>query len=241
MKAVLFSLVAAYLLPGWSVLRKVADARDDLSLTALKAEGQAQLAPSVAPDIAAALGVPYEAGSLSVMATWSMKLPGRCRFELSSLESTRVVAATSNGGKRRTEGVEVPALAVATEHLCAFLAVRGGGEGETRAAFDRHLQAMKVDVRKVSLGRFAGQVALVLGAADAGAPQFWVHKEKFLPTRVRQPEGNGPWDVRLFDYGSSATGDWFPRVVEVWKGNDLALRFSVLKADAKPTLPDSLF
>jgi hypothetical protein len=42
--------------------------------------------------------------------------------------------------------------------------------------------------------------------------------------------------VRFIDYTSQATGDWFPRVVEVYRGGELQLRVSVLASETRPNL-----
>jgi hypothetical protein len=44
------------------------------------------------------------------------------------------------------------------------------------------------------------------------------------------------WDVRFLDYASQATGDWWPRIVEVYQGAEPQLRLTVLSADARPEL-----
>jgi hypothetical protein len=50
---------------------------------------------------------------------------------------------------------------------------------------------------------------------------------------VRTADG---WDVRFVDYASQATGDWWPRVVEVYRGNEFQLRLTVLGADGQAEL-----
>jgi hypothetical protein len=183
--------------------------------------------------------------------TVAMRVPGRCRIELSSLESTRLVAAVSNNGKRRTEGLDVPAMQMLVDELCAMLGMRSAGEGESRAALEKHLKGLKVDVSQASLGRFAGKVVYIVGAPAAGSPQFQAYKEKenavneygekLLPARLRFSDDKGAWDIRLIDYTSLSTGDAFPRVVEIYKGDVLQLRLTALSADAKPKLDEKLF
>ena len=57
------------------------------------------------------------------------------------------------------------------------------------------------------------------------------------PARVRfTDDAKQPWDVRFLDYTSQATGDFFPRIVEVYKGTELHLRLTVLGADTRPEL-----
>ncbi|MHB8879631.1 MAG: hypothetical protein ACYC8T_38570, partial [Myxococcaceae bacterium] len=69
-----------------------------------------------------------------------------------------------------------------------------------------------------------------------------VYKDSFLPARLRFTEADGvSWDVRFVDYASPATGEWFPRVVEVDRGGAPWLKFTGLTADAKAKLEDRLF
>jgi hypothetical protein len=226
----------AYVMPAPSVLKRVAAGRDEVSVTAVKAEGQAAVAPALAKDLAAALGASWTSGELPLAATWSVRFPGRCRLDLLATDSTKGLAAVWAQGKKRTEGPELPAAAVAVEQLCATLALHSAAEGESRAALERHLAALKVDTRVVTLGRFEGAVAYVLGERAESSPQLWVYKDRFLPARVRLPDAEGGWDVRFIDYTSQSTGEWLPRVVEVYRGGELQLRLTVLSADGRPSL-----
>jgi hypothetical protein len=197
---------------------------------------------AAAADYANALGVTQGPGELQLNGAISIRVPGRCRVELTSLDSTKTVAAISSNGKRRTEGTELPALGVAADEVCAALALRSAGEGESRAAVERHLSGLKVDVKQSSLARYDGTLAYVVGNPAAGSPQFWVYKDdKFHPARVRFADDKGVvWDVKFKDYASQAV-DAFPRLVEVWKGDALQLRFTTLNTDLKTKLDDKLF
>jgi hypothetical protein len=170
---------------------------------------------------------------VSLNAAVSVRFPGRCRVDLSSAESTKVLSAVWAQGRARSEGGELPALSAAVEALCATLALHSGTDGESRAAIERYLDSKRVEIRQVAFGRFGGAVAFVLGEQTEGRPQFWVYKDRFLPARLRTADG---WDVRLIDYSSQATGDWWPRQVEVYRGQELQLRLTVLKADGKADL-----
>lgn len=235
-KPMLLAVLLAYLMPAASVLKRVAAGRDELTVSSLRAEGQAAVAPALARDLAAALGAGWTQGELSLAAVWSVRFPGRCRLELSAPDSTRTLAAVWAYGKKRSEGPELAAAAVAVEQLCATLALRSSAEGESRAALERTLAALRVDTRAVSLARFEGSVAYVLGERSDGASQLWVYKERFLPARVWVADPGGAWDVRFIDYTSQATGEWLPRVVEVYRGAEPQLRLTVLSADGRATL-----
>ncbi len=248
-KAAVVAVLVAYVLPTYSILHRMTDARDDLALNALKVEGSAAISPASAREVAALMGVEWQSGELMLNFTASLRFPGRCRIELSSTESTKTVAAVSSNGKRRNEGGELPALQVAVDEVCAVLALRGAGEGESRSAVEKHLAALKVNARLTSLGRFRGTAAYVLGDTTEGAPQLWVFKDpaslnnpKFNPARVRFTDDKQiAWDVHFFDYSSQATGQAFPRQVLVNKGAEPVLRLTSLKGDLKPKLDDALF
>lgn len=233
LKPVIALLALAYVMPAYSILRRLANRRDELTLTALRVDGLAGVAPALARTTAGLLGIEWTSGELSLTATTFVRLPGRCRVELSSPDSTKVVAAVWAQGKARSEGGEMPALSKAVEALCATLALHSGAEGESRAALERYLASLKVEAKQVSFGRFGGAVAFVLGDPAEGKPQFWVYKDRFLPARLRTADG---WDVRFLDYTSQATGDWWPRIVEVYQGAEPQLRLTVLSADARPEL-----
>jgi len=236
------ALLLAYVMPPYSVIRRMANERDELQLTALKVDGTVTVPTAAAADYANALGVTTGPGELVLNGAISMRLPARCRLELGSLDSTKTVAAVSSNGKKRTEGAEIAALQVAVDQICAALALHGAGDGDSRAAVERHLATLKVDTKQSSLARWDGTLAYVVGNPAPGSPQLWVYKnDKFNPARLRFADEKGvAWDVKFKDYASQAS-DVFPRVVEVWKGDALQLRFTTLGTDPKPKLDDKLF
>jgi hypothetical protein len=238
--AFLVSMLMTYTLSAGSVLRRVADARDDLKVNALRIDGLATLSPRVAKEVAGALSAPYTSGELALTAVTSIQFPARCRIDISSPSSTKVVSAIWNNEKKRTEGVAVKSLEIAVEQLCALLALRGA-DAESRAKLEAHLVDKNIDGRKVSYGRFEGQVAYVLGEREAASAQFWVYKDKFLPARMKFTEGKDAWDVRFIDYTSPTTSDWHPRLVEVFLGDELQLKLTVVSADGKADLSEVKF
>jgi hypothetical protein len=244
----LSALLLAYVLPSYAIVKKMCESRDNIGLTTLKVDGAATVGPTLAKDVATALNVDWVSGELYVTFSASMKFPGRCHVELSSPNTTKKVVAVSSNGKKRNEGLDLPALQVATDEICALLVVRG--KDEARQEVDKHLQSLKVNKALVSLGRFHGALAWVVG--DAGeAPQLWVYKPLLndpnntppvYPARVRfTDDKSNKWDVQLYDWGSAVGSDWFPRVVEVIKGGEPQLKLTALTADVKPKLADELF
>jgi hypothetical protein len=231
---------SAFILPPASILRRMTEARDELQVSNLRLDGMLTFANSSARSAGAALGGAGRS-ELQVDALLLMKLPGRCRLEATTPEGSRSVAIWSHG-KERTEGARLDELAAVLSQICPFLAARSSTDAETRAAIDRHLRALKVDVRTATLGRLGSQVAYVLGAAAEGQPQFWIYKDTFLPARVRWADPDKKLsDIRFLDYGSPISGESFPRVVELYRDGELLLRFAGLKSDTRSALADKLF
>jgi len=241
MRLFVAALVVAYVMPAYSILRRYAASRDDLTLTGLKVDGLGAASPAVARDVASALGTTWTAGDLPLTSTLYVKYPGRCRLELASPDSGKSLAVAWSTGKLRTEGPEFAAARVALEQVCAVFALKSAGEGETRAALEKHLLALKVDTRATSLGRFAGALAFIIGNRADGNAQLWLYKEHFLPARLRFTDDRGTWDVRFIDYSSATTSDWLPRVVEVYKGQELQLKLTTLSADTRVELESVKF
>jgi hypothetical protein len=246
MRLLVAALALTYVMPTYSILRRFSATRDDLTLTHLKVDGSGAVAPAVAREVALALGSTWASGELPLTSTLSIKYPGRCRLEVSGFESTKSLVIASSNGKKRTEGPEFAAAQVALDELCAFFAVKSAGEGETRASLERHLGALKVDTKLVSHARFLGQLTFAIGNRAEGSPQYWVYRDRvppdrFLPARVRFTDERGTWDVRFIDYSSASVADWIPRVVEVYRGEELHLRLTALSADTRADLEKTKF
>ncbi len=245
--ALTVALVAAYVLPAYGIVKKLAHSRDELALTTLKVDGTAAVGPSLAKDVATALNVDWSSGELIVTFSASLKFPGRCRLELTSPDTTKKVVAVSSNGKRRTEGLEVPALQAVADQVCGLVALRGASDEDSRQAVEHDLALLKVNTRNVFLGRWAGHLTWVVG--DVGdAPQLWVYKpllgsnDHVVPARVRWTDDKAnKWDVRFYDWGSAVASDWFPRVIEVEKGGEPRLKLTALTADVKTKLADDQF
>jgi hypothetical protein len=230
----------AYVLPGGSILRRMMAAREDLPL-ALKADGSLHFYGPAVKEAGAALGLPSDRPELEADGTVYLKVPGRCRFEAKAREGN-TVAAVSSGGRKRVEGAEIPSLSEAVQQVCAVLAVRAESAVEGREVVETYLRSLGIEPRTTSLARFGGDVVYVLGQQGEGKPQFWVYKDNFRPARLRYKDGKGTaWDVRFLDYTSPATSEMMPRTLEVWRGTDRVLRFTVLTGDTRAKIADTLF
>jgi hypothetical protein len=124
--------------------------------------------------------------------------------------------------------------------VCSLLAV--SPEGDASSAYAEVLGRRGVALSEVTLGRFEGRVAYVLGGRARDAkPLAFVDKDTFQPLRIEFKDGATNWDVRFLDWGSPNGGDWLPRSVEVYEDAALRLRWTTERAIANPRLPEARF
>ncbi|MBM4379232.1 MAG: hypothetical protein FJ086_08020 [Deltaproteobacteria bacterium] len=238
--ALLATAALGYVMPAWHVLRRMADGKEDSGAGSWRMAGTASLYGTAAAQAAATFLQPPDARELQVEAEAWVKQPGRCRLELRG--GGGKAAAVSNAGKVRAEGPAVEALQVGLQQACALLGSRSPGAPEARATVERHLASLGVEPKKSQLSRFAGQVTYLLGEGAEGKPHLLVYKEALTPARLRFSDAQGQaWDVRLLDYATAGSGKAFPRVLEVWRGTELQLRFTALSAEPRSAAPDALF
>ena len=104
-----------------------------------------------------------------------------------------------------------------------------------------------IDSSVVTLGRQKGTIAYVIGgkAQDLQVPQLWIEKETFLPLKLvlpRKVDGKlERLEVRWLEFGSSTTGEWFPRVLEIWRDGQRLERSEVTKVQVNKKVPETLF
>ena len=238
--ALLATAALGYVMPAWSILRRMTDAKEDPGAGSWHMAGTASLYGTAAAQAAATFLQPPDTRELQVEAEAWLKVPGRCRLELRG--SGGKAAAVSNAGRSRAEGPAVEALQVGLQQACALLGARSPGDPEARATVERHLVSLGVEPRKSHLSRFAGQVTYLLGEGSEAKPNLLVYKESLTPARVRFGDAQGQaWDVRFMDYATAGSGKAFPRVLEVWRGTELQLRFTALSAEPRAASPDALF
>jgi hypothetical protein len=231
---------AAYILPPEAVVKKASERRAALEVLTVEAAGTVELRGTAL----ARLGAQPAAGTtLTLPARILVKQGGKARRELQPVDaaegerpyaSVRDEALSGRGGLDAT-----PAAAALVRALAALLSAPPGNEGK---ALGDALARRGVKLDDVTLGRFNGRLALVLGGREADPrPLAFIDKETFLPLRLLFSEGSVRLDVRLLDWASPTGGDWFPRAVEVWDGATLLLRFTTEKASVNGKLADALF
>jgi hypothetical protein len=233
---------AAYVLPVPGILKRMGERRAALSLDALEVQGTLA-ARGVAAERLAAVGGGRAVGpEVSVPARFLAKVPGRCRLEVARSdqpEAERAFVAVRDG-KLSGPLADLPAAAAFVRAACTLLA--GPTAGDPTDVYAAALGRRGVALGDVSLGRFDGRIAYVIGGRDHQAkPLLYVEKDGFRPLRLIAAEGGDLADVRFLGWGSPTGGDWFPRAAEVWAKDALALRFSTERAIANPRLAEPLF
>lgn len=240
---------AAYVLPAAAILKRLGERRAALQLEALEVTGSFEASGPAADALATRAGLARgPGGAVLVPARFQLKVPGRCRLELGAGEGPERPAVSLKDGRLQGRGgLEViPAAQALVRAACVLLAESTAGDASARfaAAFSRR----GVDLQDVSLGRFDGRIAFVIGGrAKDAKPLAFVDKDGFQPLRLVAAEPGAPagagalLDVRLLGWGSPTGGDWFPRAVEAWEGGALRVRFTAEKATPNPRLPDAAF
>ena len=148
----------------------------------------------------------------------------------------------------------------------ALLFPKGADLDETSARMLEAIEAVGIDVAQVSLGRYAGGFAYVIGAKpwENGRPQLWLDKTTYQPVRLLWPAGASPskakpaaasaapdpnaptspamapgagmHELRLLGYVGG-----LPRRIEEWEDGRLLRRSEVVQVRTNQGLPESLF
>lgn len=204
MKAILLSLLLAYVPSPTSLLRKAAQRNQQL--------GRTREVTMVGT---------FTAGGQTKPATLTMRFPTSCRLEAEGMPPVSVKGTAADGAA----GPELKLL----QWACPLLATRGLSVAEAAAALRAVAEGAGVDLTAgASFSRLGDRVAYVLGAPsrDAAHPQLWLYKDSRAPARLIAQDGG---DLRLLQYGDPAAADFFPRVLELWQGGQLAARFEVIE------------
>ena len=157
-----------------------------------------------------------------------LRFPLQCRLEDDGGLAVSVKGTPQNPADV-AEGPSGPPLKL-LQLACPFLAYRGIRAEEAPDALRAAARAAGADIGAgAGIERLADRVAYVLGATphDAGSPQLWLYKDNGAPARLI---AQGGADLRLLQYGTPAAAEWFPRVIELWTGGQLAARFEVMEA-----------
>lgn len=235
---------AAYLLPAGSLLRKALARRDEVGVKTMKADGTLVLRGAWARALAAKAGRAADVDELSVAATATYKLPGRCRLEL-SLPGSKLALTAQGSTTRAPKELEAlqPLLALA----CPLVSARGGDEGASMVA--GALRGFGVDFKGVTFARKAGAIAEVIGAEpkNASAPALWVEKDGFSFLQLTGKLPSGTWELQLADASPASGAEQHPRFLELAQlgekdgARTTLARFDVEKTEVGLDLADGSF
>lgn len=169
-------------------------------------------------------------GAAPAAATLTLRFPLACRLE--SQGRSAEVRVEASGPAAQDGGLGAGALEL-LRLACPFVAYRGlpaaDAEAVLRAAAAR--AGVPPELAPTSLTRLYDRVAVVLGAGprQLERPQLWLYKDSAAPARLLAREGDRLDDLRFLQYGNPAAGDWFPRALELWRGEQLLARFEALE------------
>lgn len=208
--------VQAYILPVDFLMRKMADKRGRIGISRLTVTMNCQRGQATrSPE------------------KLYLKVPGRIRWEGpgNDVIVCRGIRCHRLGGAEQA----IPAW---TRYLYFFFVGPAN-----QAAYMKMLKNLGVNTRRDTLSRFAGRVAVVLGAKswERDRPQFWLDKDLFLPLRLIVKHEGIMVDMAWKKWGSRLSGDWFPASLEVRRDGQPLLDCQVTAVDSRTPLDDKLF
>lgn len=242
--ALLAAPALAYVPSVNAILKRAAEKRSALNLTALEVSGTLAVPGESGGRLAEAMGVPPASdGGLVVPARFLVRIPGRCRLELTRpglADADRPFVLVRDGRVTGHVLETIPAAVALAREACALVAIRSGPDADRSYAGALARHGVPLDAS--GLGRVEGRLAFVVGGNGAdGRPSAAFDKETAQPVRLLAKEGSVLFDTRLTGWGSAEGGDWFPRSVDVYEGEELRARFATARANANPKLSGALF
>jgi hypothetical protein len=117
-------------------------------------------------------------------------------------------------------------------------------EGEAKGSrYFGLLESLNVDTNVDTVSRFHKRIAFVIGAKhwEQDRPQFWLDKDLFLPLRIMARDGQSLIDIKWYDWGTKAGGDWFPAVLETRKDGQLLERCEISEVKSGVSMPNDMF
>jgi outer membrane lipoprotein-sorting protein len=113
----------------------------------------------------------------------------------------------------------------------------------SREILQERLSTLGVDVKVVSLGRFQGKPAYVLGAQypDETSPQVWLDKETFLPFRwIMTSDATQTLEVLYLNWKKS-DHTWYPMHIEFFSNGNMVREIHVKDIKVNPSFQADLF
>ena len=113
---------------------------------------------------------------------------------------------------------------------------------------EEKLPLLGIDISLVSLGRFQGKKAYVLGAEypDKSASQIWIEKDTFTLLRLviagksAHKKGKKPLEIRYADWCQTG-GILYPMRIEFYQKDEMVREVHVRNIEVNPHFPDALF
>ena len=215
LSALLPAAASAYILPPDFLARKMAAKRRALKLTRLTAKLSCT-----------------EHGQ-TVEKLLRLRVPGMARLE----SGDSVLVCSNNRCVERGSGGTSKA-APWKKWIFRFLS-----EQPDAQSYIRWLRQLKVDIKRNTLSRIDGRIAVVLGAKnwERDRPQFWLDKDRYLPLRLMLRHGDSLVDITWKDWGSQEGGDWLPGRIEVSIDGKTVESCRTTSVDARSDVPKKLF
>lgn len=159
-----------------------------------------------------------------------LRFPLKCK-----LQTPAPAAVLVRNGVVEQEGAGLGAARDLARLACPLLTFKGGKREAAEEALKAAVVAAGADLNATALERFADRAAWVIGAnaREPHKPQLWFYKDEMAPARLVAREGQALYDLRLLHYGTPASGQAFPRVIELWQDGRLSARFESLEAGSR--------
>jgi len=214
-----------YILPADAILSAAAKRRAGIAFKTLIAEGK------------------YTKGETTVTAWEAIHASKAYRVEHKGPSSTNVRLTVGKNLWTFSLGEAAKPQSGKNNLILTFLGTPEKDPGGRRGM--SFLEQHGIDRTVMSLSRLDRRIVYVIGAApgETDKPQLWMDKEYLLPVRLITVDKKAgvTRDVRLFGYGSAATGEWFPRRVEVWENGTLVEKTTYTRARLNDDVDPELF
>jgi hypothetical protein len=180
---------------------------------------------------------------------WLVMGPSTLRRELETPEGLRVEIRVDDKLVVRAPGAaDKNTKAVADPFFSAVAAAPPFDEPRAAERLMRDAKAYGVNTEVVSLARFDGRVAWLIGSKpwETDKPQLWLDKDLLTVVRVvkQQKKADGALqkiDERYLGWGSPVGGNWFPASIEVWVDDKLVQRTLVRNVERNMSFDATLF
>jgi len=157
--------------------------------------------------------------------------PDRFRADVAGQPGTRLIVHSGSKTLRIINGTIVTGLE--RDHFqYHFLLVAQDPQRILKA-----LQREDINTNTVSLTRFEGKIAYLIGDKEEGSPRLLVEKDRFLPLLLALDD----FSVRFSDYREIAEQTWYPYQIVYSSYGSIAEEYSVQDVTVNPPLDMTQF